>query len=214
MRSRPASPAYARCRHDRLRAESRDRQLDHALSRCVASDDSATRNAAKRGRSRRGRRAITRRPRACPRAPRSACRARRARAACRPPRTGSEHPHALPAVVEAVRELGAQLVEPLAGHRRHLRRAGEAVREPAAPERVDAVDLVQDDVVGNFGGADLAAGSARRRHADDPARRRPPTRRSRAGSGRRRASPRASTRSPRRAACGSRRMKPTVSVTR
>ena len=104
-------------RHHRLRAQPRDRQLDHALSRCVASDDSAIRNGAKRGRSRRGSRAIE-----------SdavggvlALLDRRAeRVELGEPAAllvGQQQPHALPAVVEALaRARRLQLLEPLAGH--------------------------------------------------------------------------------------------------
>ena len=92
--------------------------------------------------------------------------------------------------------------------------AGKAVAEPVSRERVDGVDLVQHDLDGQLVRADLGEHAVDR--ADHLVERR-------LGRGRvddvehevgDRASPRASRRSPRRARAGSRRMKPTVSVTR
>ena len=125
----------------------------HALSRCER--DSATRNGANRRSSRRGRRAITSTPsgvssRSSTGAPSAYSSASRAAVRIR-----DEQPDALPAILEPARQLGLQLLEPLAGQRRHLRRVREAVREPAAPERIDAVDLVQHDHDGQLRRADL-----------------------------------------------------------
>ena len=84
-------------------------------------------------------------------------------------------------------------------------------RRPSGSTRVD---LVQHELDRQLVGADLVRArldGARSARRAAPRRR---TRRRRAARGRRRASPRASTRTPRRAGCGRRRMKPTVSVTR
>ena len=54
-----------------------------------------------------------------------------------------EQPDGLEPIGEPVGEAGAQVVEPLASERRDLERVGEPVREPAAPERVDAVDALR-----------------------------------------------------------------------
>ena len=71
-------------------------------------------------------------------------------------RVGHEHPHARPAIVELLGERGHELVETFAGRGGDLRRIGKAVRQAAPPERVDQVDLVQDDVDRQLPRSDLA----------------------------------------------------------
>ena len=170
-----------------------------ALAR-ASPGDSATRKGAKRGRSRRGRRAIDEHAvrRVLALLDRRAERVQ-LRQARRPPRTGSAGARAPSGRRTGRRASALQLLDPLAGRGGNLRRVGEAVREAAAAELVEAVDLVQHE---------LRSGARRRRSRRARPRRRAPSRRAassaterprRAGRGRRRASPRASTRSPRRA---------------
>ena len=66
-----------------------------------------------------------------------------------------QQPHVLVAVGEAPGDALAELVEPLPGRGGYLQRAGEPVPEPAPAERIDQVDLVQDELDGNVVGADL-----------------------------------------------------------
>ena len=67
-----------------------------------------------------------------------------------------QQPHHLPAARELLGEPLLQLLEPLPGLRGDLRRAREAVREAAAADLVDAVDLVQHELHRQLLGADLA----------------------------------------------------------
>ena len=60
-------------------------------------------------------------------------------------------------VGEALGDARAQLVEPLPGLRRDEQRVREPVREPAAAQRVDRVDLVQHELARQVGGADLGS---------------------------------------------------------
>ena len=130
-----------------------DRELDQALSRCDRIGDQVRRE---RGEARAA--GAARRParrRACPRAPRSARRARRARRAGRPPRRDEQPDDARSGLRSARRCAACSAVEPLARLRRDLRRVREAVREPAAAELVDPVDLVQDELDRQLRRADL-----------------------------------------------------------
>jgi succinyl-diaminopimelate desuccinylase len=67
-----------------------------------------------------------------------------------------EEAHPLEPLAEALRDSRPQLVEPLAGERGDLERVRIPVREPAAAERVDGVDLVHDELDGQLVRADLA----------------------------------------------------------
>ncbi len=67
-----------------------------------------------------------------------------------------EEAHALEPLAEALRDARPQLVEPLAGERGDLERVRVAIRQPAAAERVDGVDLVHHELDGQLVRADLA----------------------------------------------------------
>ena len=57
-----------------------------------------------------------------------------------------QQPNVLVPVGESIGDPRTELVEALAGHRRDLHRAWKAVRQPLAAQRIDAVDLVQDEL--------------------------------------------------------------------
>src|SRR5207245_11558085 len=63
--------------------------------------------------------------------------------------------HVLEALAEPLRDAGAQVGEPFAGERGDLQRVGVAVREAATAERVDRVDLVDDELDGQLLRTDL-----------------------------------------------------------
>ncbi len=67
-----------------------------------------------------------------------------------------EEAYPLEPLAEALREARPQLVEPLAGERGDLERVRVAIRQPAAAERVDGVDLVHHELDGQLVRADLA----------------------------------------------------------
>src|SRR5581483_11274487 len=72
--------------------------------------------------------------------------------------------HLLPPRAEMLGDPGAQLLEPFAVSGRDLRRTGEPVAEPAPPDFVEQVDLVQDELARERGRPDLREHLLDRRH--------------------------------------------------
>src|SRR3954454_2473543 len=71
-------------------------------------------------------------------------------------RVRDQQPHGLEPLGEALGDARTQLVQPLPASRRDQQCVRKAVREPPTPQRVDGVDLVQDQLDGQLRGADLA----------------------------------------------------------
>ena len=68
---------------------------------------------------------------------------------------GNKQLHELEAILEAQGDAAAKLVEPLASPRGDLSRTGKPVAQPPTRERIDGVDLVQDDLDRQLVCADL-----------------------------------------------------------
>jgi hypothetical protein len=66
-----------------------------------------------------------------------------------------DQPHGHEALGEALGDPGSQGVQPLPASSGDLERAREAIREPSAPQRVDPVDLVHNELDRELGRADL-----------------------------------------------------------
>ncbi len=142
-------------RHDRVRpqpSESAARSGDLPVRRSAGR---RSRNGAKRGSSRRGSRATTSTPSGV--SSRSSIGVPSAYSSeSRPPSsygTSSRTRSQRSSNRRASSAFSSSSPSPV--ERRDLRRVGEAVREPAAAERVDPVDLVQHELDGQLAGADL-----------------------------------------------------------
>jgi hypothetical protein len=73
----------------------------------------------------------------------------------------NEEMDSLEAIGEAFRDPRAQRVEPFAREGRDLHRVGEAIREPAATQSIDGVDLVDHHLERQIVGTDVV------QHASD-----------------------------------------------
>ena len=176
------------------------RQLDHEPSLRGVAAPPRRRGRARSGGARvRGSRARTNTPSGGRPAPRSARRARRGGRALRRRSYGTSRWTGSNRSAKRSAMRARSSSRPSPGPRRDLQRSGNRYASRRRAERVDGVDLVQDELDAAARPRRSRRGRPRPRRPSRRAARRSRTRRRRGGRGRRRASPRASTRSPRRA---------------
>ncbi len=77
---------------------------------------------------------------------------------------GDEQANLVVPVGEPLGDPSLQLLEPGAVGRRDLRRAREPVRDTPARERIEEIDLVEDELDGHLAGADLGQHPLHRAH--------------------------------------------------